>query len=387
MSSGMPRAFSWGIRCVVSIDALQYHRAVFMNILQINTEKTWRGGEKQTLLTAKALQELGHKVVILCRKGHPLACKAQAQHIQCREVAGSLQAMVFLALYGASFDILHVQTAKAQSCAVLTKPFHRTRIVYTRRVNFRPRGWPARFKFRYTDKVVAISQAIAQVLHDFGITTEAVIPSALDLTVPSPSPPQGLYDQINRHKQAGKTIILTIAALAPSKDPDTLLKAIQHLHLEDPNIMCFHCGSGELEAEIRKVINDTSMQEYYHLLGFVDNAEGLLPLADVFVMSSQEEGLGSTVLEAFRHKIPVVSTDAGGLKEIVPGHGLISPIHDAQALATQIHHLLTNPQLAQSLVRKAWEYVQDHHSHLNMASAYLPLFASLMQDNKQPPGR
>ena len=350
-----------------------------MNILQINTERTWRGGEKQTLLTAEGLLASGNHVEILCRQNHPLACKAKKRHILCHEVHGSLQAMAFLALHGASFDVLHAQTAKAQSFAVLTKPFHGTGIVYTRRVDFVPRGWPARFKFRYTDRIVAISKAIAQVLDDFGVSTDLIIPSALDLDTPAPSPPAPISEQILDQKNSGKKIVLTIAALVPHKDPHTMLETARRLHRIDPNTLFFHCGSGNLENEIQRLIHKTSMQDYYNVLGFVDNAEGLLPLADVFVMSSQEEGLGSTVLEAFRHKIPVASTDAGGLKEIVPGHGLISPIHDPHALATNIHTLLTDTATARSLTDNALEYVHAHHSRETMTSEYLALFESMIR--------
>lgn len=348
-----------------------------MHILQINTEKTWRGGEKQTLLTAEGLIALGNRAEILCCKDHPLARKATQRHILCHEVEGSLEAMAFLTAHGSSYDILHVQTAKAQGVAVLTKPFHRTPIVYTRRVDFYPRGLPARIKYRHTDKVVAISQAIAQVLDDFGAKTDLIIPSAIDLRQTLPVPPQHIVDTILKQKQAGKKIILSIAALVPHKDPYTMVEAIRHLHDLEPDIMFYHCGSGNLESEIKQQIQDTGLQHCYALLGFVDNAEGLLPLADVFVMSSQEEGLGSTVLEAFRHQIPVASTNAGGLKEIVPGHGLISPVHEPQKLAMNMQRLLKDTKLAQSLVAKAYTYVCTHHSHESMASRYLDLFKSM----------
>lgn len=349
-----------------------------MKILQINTERTWRGGEKQTLLTATGMIRSGHQVELLCRKGHPLAHKAGKENILCHEVNGSLQATLYLALHGASFDILHAQTAKAQSVAVLSKPFHKTQIVYTRRVDFRPRGFPAKFKFMHTDKVVAISQAIAQVLDDFGVSTDIVIPSAIDLNAPLPEPPTHILNQIRGSKGSGKKVILTIAALVPHKDPHTMLEAISYLHRIEPNAVFFHCGSGNLESQIHALIQKNEMQDYYKLLGFVDNAEGLLPLADVFVMSSQEEGLGSTVLEAFRHKIPVASTDAGGLKEIVPGHGLISSVHDPHALAASIRHLLTDTNTALSLTDKAFEYVCSHHSREIMTASYLSLFNSMI---------
>ena len=348
-----------------------------MKILEINTEKTWRGGEKQTLLTAQGLEAKGVEVEILCRKDHPLARKAKKNGITCHEISGQLHAILFLARYGKSYDLIHVQTAKAQGFAVFTKPFHKRKIVYTRRVDFKPRGYPALFKFRYTDKVVAISHAIAGILKSFGVHTDRIIPSAIDLNAtPTPCSAQ-LTEKIHKEKTAGKNIILTIAAIVPHKDPHTMLKAIRILHATHADFIFFHCGSGNMEQEIREEIQRENMQDYYNILGFVDNAESLLPFADVFVMSSQEEGLGSTVLEAFRYNIPVAATDAGGLKEIIPDNGLISPVHDAKMLAHNIETLLTTPQLRQKLTKRAHDFVIRHHSRDIMVQQYINLFEEM----------
>lgn len=348
-----------------------------MKVLEINTEKTWRGGEKQTLLTAQGLKAKGVQVEILCRQNHPLAQKAKTNGITCHEISGQLHAMIFLALHGKSYDLIHVQTAKAQGFAVFTKPFHKRRIVYTRRVDFKPRGYPALFKFRYTDKVVAISHAIASILKSFGVDTDRVIPSAIDLNAtPTPCSAQ-IVKKFRKEKISGKSIILTIAALVPHKDPYTMLKAIRILHANHADFIFFHCGSGNMEQEIRAEIQRKNMQDYYKMLGFVDNAESLLPMADVFVMSSQEEGLGSTVLEAFRYNIPVATTDAGGLKEIVPGNGLASPVHDAKMLAQNIEKLLETPQLRKELTIRAHAFVTRHHSRDIMVQQYINMFEQM----------
>ncbi len=348
-----------------------------MKILEINTEKTWRGGEKQTLLTAQGLKEKGIGVEILCRRDHPLAKKAQRDKITCHAISGQLQALVFLSVHGKSYDLIHVQTAKAQGFAVLTKPFHKRKIVYTRRVDFKPGGYPARFKFQHTDRVVAISQAIAHILKNFGVHTDRIIPSAIDLTASLPPAPTAISEEILKEKKAGKKILLTIAAQVPHKDPHTMVQAIRKLKSLYPGFVFFHCGSGNLEQEIREEIQKQHMQNDYRILGFVDNAEALLPLADVFVMSSQEEGLGSTVLEAFRYRIPVAATDAGGLKEIVPGHGLAGPVHDADRLAANIHTLLTETRLREKLVQRAQTYVVTHHSRDIMVERYISLFEQM----------
>src|ERR1700748_3373340 len=53
--------------------------APIMRILELNFERTWRGGERQTLYDMLGFQGLGQQVAVLCRKGFPLQHKAQAE--------------------------------------------------------------------------------------------------------------------------------------------------------------------------------------------------------------------------------------------------------------------------------------------------------------------
>jgi glycosyltransferase involved in cell wall biosynthesis len=84
-----------------------------------------------------------------------------------------------------------------------------------------------------------------------------------------------------------------------------------------------------------------------HLLGHIPDPACLVADADLFVMSSREEGLGTSVLDAMAIGIPVASTTAGGLPEMLQdGAGVLAPPGDAAALAGAIARLLTEPGLA-----------------------------------------
>jgi len=80
-----------------------------------------------------------------------------------------------------------------------------------------------------------------------------------------------------------------------------------------------------------------------HLLGSIANPWGLIAESDVFVMSSREEGLGTSVLDALALGVPVAATRAGGIPEILAdGAGLLVPTGDATALAGAVEILLTD---------------------------------------------
>ena len=91
-------------------------------------------------------------------------------------------------------------------------------------------------------------------------------------------------------------------------------------------------------------------------------------------MSSNEEGLGSSVLDAFKNGTPVASTDAGGLAELVDGRGLLSAKGDPAALGENIIRLLTDRPLAAALSEKAHAYVRAHHDQKVLTARYIDLY-------------
>ncbi len=94
-------------------------------------------------------------------------------------------------------------------------------------------------------------------------------------------------------------------------------------------------------------------------------------------MSSQEEGLGSSVLDAFLNKVPVVSTDAGGLNEIISyGRGIKCAKKDPLALAKGINDILSLPEDYRLMADKAYEYAHTQHSPEFITQRYLHTFFS-----------
>ena len=78
-----------------------------MKILQVNTEKTWRGGERQTLYNIQGFLQQGHEVELLCRKDFPLHQKAKALDIPVHTVNNGLQAILYLIKHARFADVVH----------------------------------------------------------------------------------------------------------------------------------------------------------------------------------------------------------------------------------------------------------------------------------------
>jgi glycosyltransferase involved in cell wall biosynthesis len=156
-----------------------------------------------------------------------------------------------------------------------------------------------------------------------------------------------------------------------------MVQAIHHLSQMRDDFMFLHFGEGTLQHEVEREIADLNVNRCYHLMGQVDNVEDFFSIFDVFVMSSQEEGLGSSVLDAFQYKVPVVSTNAGGLQEVVEGNGLLCEIKDAKALALSINEILNDADLKTAITENAFDAVQKKYSLETITNQYVETFESV----------
>lgn len=348
-----------------------------MNILEINTEKTWRGGERQTLYTVQGLSEKGQNVALLCLKNSLLAIKAKQAGSNVIEVNAQPGVLFHLLFNAGKYDVIHVQNSKALVWVVLSKWFHKAPVVYTRRVDFVPQGFFTLWKYKQLDKVIAISEAIRKILEKQGMQEIDVIPSMVKEQKLNRENAERIIYQLGL---AGKKIIATTAAFVEHKDPHTMVRAIAELKKMRNDFVFLHFGEGKLMAEIKNEVAKLHLQQEYVFMDFHPDVEDFFSLMDVFVMSSQEEGLGSSVLDAFLYGVPVASTDAGGLKETVEGYGLVSPVKDHQSLAASINLLLNDEALRTSLTTKAKQRVEEKYSVKRNIEEYLKLFEQIASD-------
>lgn len=353
-----------------------------MKILEVNTEKTWRGGERQTLYNIQGFMEAGVTVELLAREDHPLARRTREAGGTVHPVSGHGAAWAFLCRHGKDYDILHAQTGKAQSLAMLAKPCHRRPVVYTRRVDFVPKGLATKLKYKHTDHVVPITHPIDDILADFGVPRRTIITEIVREQELDSERARALRRELGLE---GKRILATTSALVPHKDPLNMVEAIAELATLRDDFVFLHFGDGELRPDVEQRLLELNLGERYRLMGFYEDVEDFFAIFDAFVMSSQEEGLGSSVLDAFIYRVPVVSTNAGGLKESVGDHGILCPIKAPRELAAGMNRVLSDDGLKNDLVERAHAVALTVHSSERVTDQYLALFASMLEQRGDVP--
>lgn len=349
-----------------------------MRILQLNFEKGWRGGERQTLYCMRQFRQAGHDVSIMARRDSAMAKRAVSEGFRVYEQDSPASQIRFLLSSGKKFDIIHAQTANTITWAAFTRWIHRRPVVFSRRTDLAVSSdVKARFKWRWVDAFVAISESAAAEPQRLGIET-LIIRSAVQPVTVDQARVRRFVDEWNPQR---KRLIATSAALVEGKDPITMILAVNELAQQRDDFVFVHLGGGgDAEHRARARVAELGLEDRYLFAGFQPDIESLYSVMDVYATSSRHEALGSSVLDAFLQRVPVVSTDAGGLKEsLADGRGVLCDVGDYRALAAGMQRMLDDLSFRNDAVERAYDYVRQEHDVKEMGRRYLCAFERLLQ--------
>jgi glycosyltransferase involved in cell wall biosynthesis len=160
-----------------------------------------------------------------------------------------------------------------------------------------------------------------------------------------------------------KFIALFVGHLIRRKGLDILVKAIKNTNCQ-PSILTVIIGKGTLEKSLRSSICAEGLEDHFLVVGQKKHSE--LPqwfnLADVFVLPSRGEGTPTVLLEAMSTGLPIISTNVGGIPEILKDNesALFFPPEDYNRLADHLDTLFADYALRRKLSLNAQKNICDH---------------------------
>lgn len=139
-------------------------------------------------------------------------------------------------------------------------------------------------------------------------------------------------------------------------------------------------GDGPDQLECRTIARELGISERVLFLGERDVLPELLAPADVFALSSSSESFGLSALEAMSCGTPVVATDVGGVSEVVEHGitGLLSPVDDLEAFATNLASLLFSPGAAAKMGAAARESAVRRFGRSAIVAQYEALYLRVL---------
>jgi glycosyltransferase involved in cell wall biosynthesis len=263
------------------------------------------------------------------------------------------------------------------------------KLVIHRRVDYPPApGYWHRRKYLHPsiDRFICISSAIQKILADYGVPPErlSTVRSAVD---------PGPFAQIDRQESRRalsqewglapeRIIIGNLAYITEQKDHATLIRALGILHARGLPFFAFIAGDGALRPASESLAAELGLgPDRLRFLGVRKDVAQLLGATDIFALSSQDEGLGTSLLDAVHSGCTLLATAVGGIPEIILHErtGLLAPAKDHEAFARNLERLLQDPALREKLREGARTHVAREFSLESMVSGNLRVYEQLIR--------
>jgi glycosyltransferase involved in cell wall biosynthesis len=233
------------------------------------------------------------------------------------------------------------------------------------------------------DRVVGVGEAVRQALiHNEGLAPDRVSVIYNGIDVPAFAGASAQREAVRRELgiEEEAFVIIQVARLDYLKDHATAVRTLAGVVAQHPNALLVLVGEGPELAKIQAVIAELRLESRVRLLGLRHDIPRLLGAADVFLLTSISEGIPVTIIEAMAAGLPVVSTDVGGVAEVVEEGltGFLAPAGDHAALAERLLRLAAYPELRRRLGTAGRERARDHFSESSMHAAFLRLYQEML---------
>lgn len=224
--------------------------------------------------------------------------------------------------------------------------------------------------------VITLNNKMAHLLKDLVPRDVHVITSAANIEIAD------RVIQQKPEKYKGKKIILSVGALIERKGHEYLIKAINYIKDEFPNIKCIIIGGGVRLRSLEKLINELSLNNIVELYGKRPHDEVLKTMSgcDVFVQPSWDEPFGTVYAEAMAFAKPIIACSGEGIGEVVQDgvQGLLVRKQNVESLAEALKKILSDECLASRLGRSAKVLVEEKLNYNFIAARIVDLYKQIL---------
>jgi glycosyltransferase involved in cell wall biosynthesis len=332
--------------------------------LHVDLGRLWRGGQSQALLLVRGLLAEGHAAELVAVRGSPLALRAASAgvrvHTVTRHGARLHAALVLHRLTACGrFDLVHCHDAHAVTSAWLAGIARHARLVISRRVAYRL-AVPAQYR---AARVIAVSRFVRASVLASGLPAAQV---------------EVVYDGVELPQLAAREahsapLLGCVGHLVPEKGQDALVRALPAVLAKHPGARLLLAGDGPCRGPLERLSERLGLRQAVQFAGMVEDVAAVYRSLDVFLFPSLEEPLGSSLLDAMAHGLPVVARKAGGVPEVVEDgrNGLLVPGEDFAAAVLQ---LLDDPALAARLGAAARQTIEERFTAQRMMEGTLAVY-------------
>ena len=215
---------------------------------------------------------------------------------------------------------------------------------------------------------VAITETVRKSIQDmYKISNVNMIYNGIDLSK--------YYCSKNKNNE--KICLIAVGQIWKAKNHFFLVDVMDKLRETDDidRYKLLILGDGPLKQELDDYIKEKNLSNVIELKGNVSNVFEYLANADIFVLSSEYEGLSLATMEAMASSLPIVSLNVGGMKDLISDNGFLVSKGDVDTFVKKIIILSRSMELRKIMGNKSVEYVKKYDKK-EMRNSYLELYRS-----------
>lgn len=369
-----------------------------MHILHLSAVNNWGGGENHIENLCQELQISNPEIknTVFCVKDKAFHKRLQKTNISyiTSKLGVKFDPRYFIKLgmfcKKHKVDIIHIHDTSAIVLAILAdKFFNLPPFVFSKKTSFPIKDRKKTlFKYNYPKikKILCVSDETKNV------TARAIEDKSKLITI---------YHGTNLHTKSNKTefllreqfnipsdktIIGNIANHIRAKHLDTWVDVVDELinHRKREDFFFIQIGTfTERTEDLLNRVKQLKLEDHMIFMGYTPNASNFIPQFDMTLITSQSEGIPQVIYESFYHKTPVISTDVGGIPEIIEDevNGLLSPMHDPKSLSNHILKLSEDPVLKLQFIEISHTKLLENYTTTNMAQQTLKVYRQVVKSN------
>lgn len=350
-----------------------------MRIVHVITRFLKAGAEENTLLSCNGQVEAGHEVHLIygrdvlpemCKQLHPDIKQHQIPFL-IRNIHPIKDTQALFATYKLlktiQPDIVHTHTSKAgivgrvaAKIAGVPCIIHGVHMLAFSQVSFLQK-WVyltlEKVAAPMTDAFINVSPGTMEENLRYHIGRQDnhyFIPSGMDIRkFQQPTKPEFWKDILDAPEIVitNPRFILYVGSFEPRKRHLAFLDAFKQVAEQVPEAVLLLLGQGEMEAAIRQKIEALNLQGRVIVVGFRDDVEQFMAMADVGVLASAREGLARVLIQYVLTGLPVIATYTPGCELLIEHekNGFLVPVDKPEQMATPIIQLLQDEPLRQSM--------------------------------------
>ena len=358
-----------------------------MRPLIVDLGREYRGGQHQALLLLQGLRERGHGPELIAVRDSILASRAKETgapvHVADPDRRRFTAAWQIRKLVREQrLDLVHANEPHALSSAWLARAHRAVPMVVSRRIALPlSKGHFSLARYRAAARVVAVSRFVEQSVIQSWLPAERLSVIYDGVQIP-PEISQSQRESARNQLGIAREIpcIGNVAAFVPEKGHALLLDAFANLRAQFPDCVLLLRGEGPELPKLQARARQLRVTDAVKFLSPATDIEIILAAMDIFAFPSHEEPLGSALLAAMAHALPVVAIARGGVPEAVDEgkNGQLVKDLDPATFASAMAGLVAQPDEATRLGSAARETVMTRFSANRMVGETLRMYELLV---------